>query len=1044
MKLTTRSIKRPAGTIMLMVVVMVIGIAGFIGLPVNMLPEVTYPFIKVWVYWSDATPEQVENEIAAVIERQMATVDNLDYMESSSEEGVYQLNINFDYTVDRNVAYQDVLSKMGLVRKDLPQGITEPFIFKADPSQLPVVEILVSADNMSLTQLRTWVENEFQEEFSSVKGSAGTSLSGGTKREIRVHVDPIAMQGHSVTFQKIYERLKNENIDMPGGRMISGPKDYLIRTYGEFQTLQEIENLVILKSGKGGEIFLKDVARVEDHHNLQRTRTTYNGKEGIRISIFQQADANAVDLSDQVAQRIQILKASLPSTTHVEIIYDQAEYIRLATNGVRDAMLLAALLVTLVTAFFLSGWRRIVTLVLSLPVTVLGTFFLMELLGFSINIFTLGGLVVAMTVVLDNSVVMLENITRIQESEPGTPAPVTKGALQITGAIVTATITFLALFVPFLLVPGMTSLLFRELVVTVALIIFLSMIVSLTVTPMLMALLYPENKPVKRGHSFIARISDALIKGLIYLYKPVLEWSLRHKWLILFFFLLLLVPGYIILRKTGTEFLPKADDGLITVKMTMPTGTAMKETDQVLSQIEKVVENHNYIHGYSTLAGGSIMGLVTADRSFEGELSIQLVPVNERPMNTDEFVEQLRPEIMKAVKTPGANIKVNHAKMKGVRQMGQFDIELEILAPRSQSVQNIHSQAVILSNRLKNMEFLTGLDISVQLNKPEYRITTDRQKAFDLGLNLEEIANTVKSMVSGSVPTRYKEDTYYYPIRVLMDEMEVKSPSDLENIYLDTPAGAKITLGTVCDVVQATGPVKIDRKDQDRMIKVTANVSGISVGEATTAIKNELKDFDLPDGYLLRYGGQSQILEENIQQMAIILLFALFIGYAILVIYFESFLKPLIIIIRIPLSLAGISFALYLTGTPLSVTALIGIIMLTGMEINNGVLLLTFIDELRQQGKGIVEAIKEAAFVRLRPILITDINSLFGLLPLALLLGDGTEMLQPMAIVVIGGLLFGLLLVFIFIPAVYLVLYGNKARTTGRLREHNPDTGFIG
>lgn len=1029
MKLTTQSIKRPAGTITLMIVLIVIGIAGFIQLPVNMLPEVTYPLIKVWIYWPDATPEQVENEIAAVIERQMATVDNLDYMESTSEEGVYQLNINFDYSVNRDVAYQDVLAKMGLIKKELPEGIQEPFIFKADPSQLPVIEILVSSDNMSLTQMRTWVENEFQEEFASVKGSAGTSISGGTKREIRIHVNPIALQGYNITLQQINDRLKNENIDMMGGRMISGPRDYLIRTYGEYQSLSEIENLIISKPGTDGEVMLKDVAQVKDHHALQRTRTRYNGKEGIRISIFQQADANAVDISDQITQRIETLHKLLPPTTHIDIIYDQAEYIRSATNGVRDAMLLAAILVTLITAFFLSGWRRIVTLILSLPVTIFGTFFLMELLGFSVNIFTLGGLVVAMTVVLDNSVVMLENITRIQESEQDTLNPVTKGALQITGAIFTATITFLALFVPFLLVPGMTSLLFRELVITVAVIIFLSMLVSLTATPMLMALFYPEGKPVKNKHSFIARISDFFINGLIFIYKPLLHWSLKLKWLILFFFLILLFPGYQFLKKTGSEFLPKANDGLITVKVTMPTGTSLDETDKVLTQIENVVKQQDYIHGYSTLAGGGIMGLVTSERSFEGEMNIQLVPASQRPMDTDEYVELLRPSIMKAVKMPGANVKVMHSKMKGVRQMGQFDIEIEIMAPRSESIRDIYAQADYIRNELKGLNYLAGLDISLQINKPEYQIKIDRRKAYDLGINLEEIATTVKTMVGGSVPSRYKDGTYYYPLRVVMDEQEIKSSADLRNIYLNTSKGAKIPLSTIGEVEKVTGPVKIDRRDQDRIIKVTANAAGISVGGATTGVKERLAGFNLPANYRINYGGQSQMLAENMREMIIILLFSLFLGYAVMVLYFESFLKPLIILIRIPLSLAGISFALYITNTPLSVTALIGIIMLTGMEINNGVLLLTFIDELRQKGYGIIDAIKQASIQRLRPILITDINSLFGLLPLALVLGDGTEMLKPMAIVVIGGLLFGLLLVFIFIPVIYLVLYGKRNQT---------------
>lgn len=1028
MKLSAQAIKRPAGTIIMMVLLMVLGVVGFMRLPVNLLPDITYPMVKVYVYWTGATPEQIENEIASVIERKIATVDNLDYIESTSEEGVYTLLVNFDYSVDRDVAYQDVLAKMGLVRKELPAGILEPVIFKADPSQLPVVELLVSSENMNLTQLRTWVENDFQDRFASVKGSAGTALSGGMKREIRVHVDQNKLQGYNISLEQLSKRLKDENLDMIGGRMITSTRDYIIRTYNEFQNLDEIRNLIISQSPTGGKIYLRDLADVEDFHNLQRIRTKNNSVEGVRISIFKQADANAVEVSDLIAERIAELESELNGSAEIKIIYDQAEYVRLATSGVKDSLALAAILVILVTAFFLSGWRRVLALVLSLPVTLLATFYLMDLLGFSLNIFTLGGLVVAMTVVLDNSVVMIENITRIQETEPDEPRPITKGAIQISGAIVSATITFLALFIPFLLVEGITSLLFKELVITVAIIIFLSMVVALTVTPMLITLFYGKKQHRASKKSFVSKIADGFIKGLIYIYRPILKLSIRFRWLVVLLFLSLLIPGYYFLKNTGSEFLPSADDGLITIKVIMPTGTAMEETDRVLANIEQIVEKQESIHGYATLAGGKVWGLITTEQTFEGELNIQLVPAAERNKTTDEYVEELRPKIMKAVHAPGAMIKIFHTKMKGIRQTGQFDIELEVLAPRSESIKEIFDVANSLKNTIKENEFLTALDVSLRLTKPEYQIKVDKNQAANLGLTIDEIGNAIKNMVGGSVPTRYKEGVYYYPIKVVVDENEINSEKDIEHLFIYSKTGIKIPLGVVADVEKTVGPLQIDRKDQDRMIKVTANVSGKTVGDATELLKEQLAEFNLPSGYKLNYGGQSQMLADNMSQMLIILLFALFLGYAVMVLYFEDFLKPLIIIIRIPLSLVGISFALYITNTPISITALIGIIMLTGMEINNGILLISFIDELRAQGVGVLEAVKEAAITRLRPILITDINSLFGLLPLALAIGDGTEMLRPMSIVVIGGLIFGLLLVFIFIPVAYMIFYGRGTK----------------
>lgn len=1027
MKLTIQSIKRPAGTIILMVALVVVGVMGYMRLSVNMLPDITYPLIKVYVYWPGATPEQVENEIAQIVERKMATVDNLDYIESTSEDGLYSLLVNFDYTVNRDVAYQDVLAKMGLVRKELPKDVQEPLIFKADPSQLPVVELLITDENKSITQLRTWVDNEVQDKFASLKGSAGTAVSGGTPREIRIHIDPLKLQGHNVSVSQVIKRLGEENIDIPGGRMITPTRDFLVRTNGEFQNINEIKNLIIARSPNGADILLKDLADVKDFHVVQKIRNRYNGKEGVRVSIFKQAEANAVEVSDNIKQRLAELNDELPPSAKIDMIYDQAEYIRLATNGVRDSVLLAALFVILITALFLSGWKRVMVLIIILPVTILGTFFIMQLLGYSINIFTLGGLVVAMTVILDNAIVVIENITRIQETDAGEATPIQKGAVQVSGAILSATITFLSLFIPFLLIPGLTTLLFKELIITIAIIVFLSMVMALTVTPSLMALFYPEGKPVKEKHGgFITRMMDGLIMGIIRGYKPVLRWSMKLRWLVLLVFILLMIPGYYYLTKAGSEFLPKADDGLITIKMILPTGTSMEQTDKAMLKVQETLAQQPYIDGYTTMSGGHIWGLVTYENGYEGQVDVQLVPASKRPMNTDDYVAKLQPEIMKAVKVPGAIVKVMHTKMKGIKQTGQFDIEVEVLAPRSEPMTKVFKTTSDIAAIMRQKDYLTGVDISLRLTKPEYQVKVDRQKAFDLGISFDDIGNTVKTMVGGSVPTYYKDGAYYYPMRVVMNEKEITSQQDLENIYVLSPKGAKIPLSAVATIEPKAGPMQIDRKDQDRLVKATANVSGISVGDATAALKKEIARFQLPAGYKINYGGQSQMLAQNMQQMLMILALALFLAYVVMVIYFESFIRPFIIIIRIPLSLAGISYALYLTNTPLSVTAAIGIIMLTGMEVNNGVLLLTFIDELVAEGKSVWDAIMEAAVIRLRPILITTINSIAGLLPLALTMGDGTEMLKPMAIVVIGGLLFGLLLVFIFIPVVYLILYGNR------------------
>ena len=976
--------------------------------------------------WHGATPEEIEDNIATIIERKIATVDDLDYMETQCTEGLYALQVNFTYNADRDVAFQDVLSKLGQVRKNLPRDAEEPLVFKADPSQLPVMDLLITSDQMDLTKLRTYVENELQDQFTSIEGTAGTEITGGLKREIRVHINPVKLQGYGLSVDKVAQRLKDENLELLGGRVTSARRDYIVRTVGEFSKVSELENLIISKGKNEGLVLLKDIAEVKDAYAVQRLKNKLNRQEGVKLSVFKQTGANTIEVSDLVTKKLKELKTIIPPSINLDIIYDQADYIRAAVSGVRDAALIAALLVVLITAFFLTGWKRVVIVTLTLPVTLLVTFFFMQLLNFSINIFTLGGLVVAITVLLDNCIVVLENITRIQEEEPEELNPVQKGATQVSGAVLTATLTFIALFLPFLLVSGFVSLLFSELIITVAITITLSLIVALTLTPTLTSLLFKKGKQVHVKKGIVSKLADGLIALIISPYKPMLRWSLKFRWIVVMITLGFFFVGMIFLNKIGSEFLPKADDGLITIKIKMPTGSSMEETHKVISQIENFVKDQPSIEKYSSLSGGKIWGLVTYEIANEGEINIQLVKPSKRQKTTDEYVEWLTPLVQQNVKIPGLKMKVFHKKLQGIKQTGEFDIEVEVIAPRSEPIENIYENTTHVSGLLKQVDGLTGIDVSIDITKPEYQIFVDRTKAIDQGLSVNQIASTIKSSIDGNVPTQFKEKGYYYPIRIVVDEANIKSISEVENLSIYPPNGSKIRLNTIAKVEQRSGPLEIDRKDQNRVIKATANVSGRTVGEATADVQKALSTFTLPAGYKINYGGQSQMLSENFQTMIIILLIAMFFAYVVLVINFENFVKPFIILIRVPLSLIGVSLALYLTNQPIGVTVMIGFIILAGIEINQGVILITFIDQLREEGMNLIDATQKAAVVRLRPILMTDIVGIIGLLPLALSIGEGTELLKPMVIAVIGGLVFGLILVFLFLPALYYIFEKRK------------------
>ena len=1027
MKLSSLAINRPVSVVVLLIAASVLGIYGLTRLPVNLLPDITYPMVKVYINWRGATPQEIEDNIATVVERRMATVDGLDYMESQCTEGMYALQVNFDYKVDRDVAYQDVLSKMGLVKRNLPKDVDEPYMFKADPSNLPVVDLAISSDEMDITKLRSWVENVLQDEFATIRGAAGSEVSGGKVREIRVNLDQKRMQYFGLTADQVAKRLQEENIQLMGGRVTSERREWVIRTLGEFASVGEIGKTVILSNKAGGAVLLKDIARIEDSADEQRVITRLNSRECVKLSILKQAGANTVEVENGVRKKMAELEGSLPEGVRMGIIYNQADYIKASVSGVRDAAIIAAILVILVTAFFLNGWRRVLIVAITIPVTILLTFFVTQLAGFSLNIFSLAGLVIAIALILDDCVVVIENITRIRSQGDSQLGLTELGVNQVASAVAVATVTFLALFVPFLLVPGLVSLLFRELILTIAIAVGISLIVALTVTPTLYKLMYPEDREQVSESSKIEEASSKVLGRLLGAYHAGVAWSTTNRKATIGITLALFIVGLFLLKQLGSEFLPEMDDGQILVKVKMPTGTSVTETARVLGSIEGLAKELPGVERYNSLAGGRVWGMVTHENAHEGEVNLQLVPRGRRKMSTAEYVEWLSPRIMKAAATPGARIKVMHAKIRGIRTIGEYDIEAEMYVPRSEPLEDAYDLSTRVLKEVKDTPGLANPDISIDISKPEYQVVVDRERASDLGLSVGKVASSVRAAVDGSVASSFKDEGYYYNIRTVVPANEFRNLEDVEDIALPSPQGVYY-LRDVASVVPSVGPVEIDRKNQARVIKVTGSAQGRTVGEITSDIRGALADFALPPGYSMQFGGQSQMMAETFRSMGLILLMALFLGYVVLAMQFESYIEPFLIIIRVPLSLIGLSLALYLTGTPVGVTVMIGIVALAGIEIHHGVVLLTLVNQLREEGHQPLDAVIKAGATRLRPILMTLFVGVVGLLPLALGIGEGTETLQPMAIGVIGGLLFSLLLTLFFLPALYVSIFGAKSR----------------
>lgn len=1021
MRLTDISLKRRVAVTVLAVAAAVAGFFSLTQLDVDYLPEITYPMVKIHIYWRGATPEEMETNIAEPVERAMATVDNLDYLDGSCIEGMYTLLVNFNYGVNVDTAYQDVLAVMGRVNRLLPDDMDPPVIIKADPSQLPVMEVTIASDQRSLVWLREWVDTWLVDRLSSVPGTAGAEVVGGLEREIRVHLDPVRLTAFGLSPEQVVSALHDENRQIFAGRITVETREIIARTMGEFENLDEIRNTAVARGTNGDLIYVRDVAAIEDSHEELRVNTRFNGRPCVKVNVLKQAEANTVQVAEAVQKQLDILRDQMPPDIEFGVFENQGDYVRGAIMSVRDSAVLAAILVILVTYLFLGHWRQVAVMVLALPVTLLANFMLMRLAGFSLNLFSLGGLVVALGVILDNSIIVLENITRLKHEDDlagrkHSPQTLVRAVAEVGPAMIASTVTFLAIFLPFLFIPGLASLLFKELVLVVAGVVLLSLLVAVTVTPFLSDLLLQRiHGGQKSGR--LAVWFDRGVDRITTAYGGGLARVLRFRWIALSVFVAAGAVALSLRSSVGSEFLPKVDDGRIMVKLKMPAGTAVGETDRILAKVEQQLAGLPEIDRVFTMAGGRVWGLATYEIGQEGEVDIQLKPKSQRDISTEAFVEKIKPLVKKAM-APGAKMPVMQMKIKGIRQIGTQDVELKVQGDDTVAIYNFARQVAVALNQTPG---LSGINISMDMTKPEYRIYIDRARAAALGIPVSKVATILRGLIGGSVATEYREGSEYYDIRVMVPEPQIHSKEDLENLILNSRNGSPLYVRDVAEVRRAVGPVEINRENQIKQVLVRADAAGISPGEATRRAMEAVGKLPQQPGVHTVPGGQAQMMEENRRTMGLIFGFALFFAFVTLAVQFESFRLPLIIMISVPFCLIGIIYALLITGLPVGATVAIGVFVIIAAAVNDGVLLLSYAEELRtNERQAPFDAVLTAAKIRLRPRVMTTLSTVAGLIPLALNLGEGGDLLKPMAVAGIGGLVMEIAVALFLMPVLYL------------------------
>ncbi len=1025
MKLTHYAVHRRLAAGAIAVALIVLGVYGLRHLPVNYLPSITYPLIKVEIRWTGATPEEIDTEIADPVERLIATVDRLDYLQSSCIEGLYALDVHFQYGADIDVAFQDVLAALTRAQRRLPSDIEAPYVFKADPSQLPVIRLAISSDRWDPVTLRDWADNWLQDRILAVPGVAGTEIVGGLVREIRILLDPAAIEKYKLSLDTVIRRVAAENVEQAGGRVTVGSREIIARTLGEFADLEDLRGVVVASDGHR-KVYLRDIAEVADGHEDVRMMARFNGRECVTISVLKEAEANTVQVAERVNQLLEQLRPTLPEGIELDYVEDQAVYVKQALAGVRNAAVAAAVLLIIVVYLFLGSVRQVLVMVIALPLTLVLNFGLMKLAGFSLNLFSLGGLVVAIGIVLDNSIVVVENITRLRRDQPDRDAAghAVDATSEVGPALVAATLSFLALFVPFLIVPGLTSLLFRELILVIAGIVLISLAVAVSLTPMVTATLFGGRGPKQQAGWFV-RFFGRFTDGYGWLLERIVGW----RWIAIPMFALALIAAGALLGRLGGEFLPLIDDGRIMVKVRMATGTSVHETDRALRAIEEQLQDDPLIESMFTLAGGKVMGLTTHEIANEGELNLQLIGRARRGVSTEDYVRRLR-QIVGKLQPPGGRAMARQMPIRGIPGIRGSDIVVQV---RGQEMETLADLANRTAQQIRQAGPFVNVSLSMDLSKPEYQVRVDRAKAAELGVSVSEVAAALRSLITGAIASRFRDGTEYHDIRILVRPQRIATRQDVENLPLSRGQGEPLRLRDIATVTPASGPVEIIRENQIKQITVEADMAEGDLAGAVRSLQAVLAEIDRPTGYEFDFGGRARMMADMRDAVLAVLAFALFFSFIVLTVQFNSLRLPGLILGSVPICLSGVVFLLYVTHLPLGATVIIGVLVVVAATVNDGVLLLTYAGELQdRQNRTPREAIVAAAKTRLRPRIMTTVTTMIGFLPLALNLEEGGDMLQPMAVAAIGGLGMEILVALFLMPCLYVLLASTPLRRTQR------------
>ncbi len=1043
MSIYSSSVKRPVTTILVFVALMVMGLYSLIQLPVDLYPEMELPFVVVYSTYPGASASDIETNVTRPLENSLNSISNLKEITSTSSDAVSVVFLNFEYGTNLDEASNDIRSALSFVERVLPEDCEKPTIIKFNTTMMPIIFYAITAKE-SYRGLEKILDEKIVNPLNRIEGVGSVALSGVPGRKVYIDVDPRKMEAYNLTVEQIGNVLRAENMNLPAGYIEMGQTDYPLRIQGEFPESDVVKNIVV-SSYKGNNVYLKDVAVVRDTIRESKLDTKINGAKGMSMYVQKQSGGNTVKVTKEVEKALASLQKDLPEDVKIEKLFDSATFIKDSVSNLTETLMYAGIFVILVVLFFLGRWRATLIIILTIPISLIVAFIYLFISGESINIISLTSLSIAIGMVVDDAIVVLENITKHIERGSRPREAAIYATNEVWLAVIVTTLTVVAVFFPLTFVKGLTGVLFKQLGMIVSITIVTSTFAAITLTPTLSSLLL-KWYPIRKDAPFWT-YDGSIRKGLDTFdrfYERTLRWALRHKTVVSVVALIIFIGSMSLFIVVKTEFFPQADESRITATIELQTGTRVDQTILTADKIDQLIkEKYPEVNLVSTSTGsddqGGFASLFQAGGTHKISYNLRLVPIEERSKTVWDIVEEMR--------TDFRNIpEITDFTLSTSDNMGSFGgntVDVEIYG-YDISQTNIVAEA--LAQKVKTIEGAQDVNISRDKSKPELQIIFDQNKMMTNGLNTAMVSSAVKNRVDGLTATRLRQFGDEYDVVVRFQKSARSTLTDIENIGITNASGQIIRLGEIAQIKEFWSPPSIERKRKERIVRVSFTPYKRSLTDIQLDVQKAIDETPLPSGVMVQISGAIKEQMDAFKDIAFLILISLILVYLVMASQFESLKMPFIIMFSIPFAFSGVAIALFLTNTTLSVISAIGAVMLIGIVVKNAIVLVDFINLMRDRGNELYEAIAISGRSRLRPVLMTSATTILGMLPLALSSGSGSELWSPMGIAVIGGLIFSTVVTLILVPVVYAIFakHGERNKNLANYADFNFMNGSNG